>query len=93
MLVDNGSVINVIPLLMVRRLQKLVEDLIHIEVSITTFAKEITRSLRMLPIALTMGITQAALIVFFVVKSSLSYNAILGRDWIHSNSCVPSLLH
>ncbi|CAL1392898.1 unnamed protein product [Linum trigynum] len=30
---------------------------------------------------------------FFVVDGMISYNALLGRDWIHSNKCVPSSLH
>ena len=30
---------------------------------------------------------------FFVVESKSYYNALLGRDWIHANLCVPSSLH
>ena len=30
---------------------------------------------------------------FFVVDSGASYNALLGRDWIHTNWCIPSTLH
>lgn len=33
------------------------------------------------------------LIVFFVVDSSSSYNVLLGRDWMHSNWCIPSSLY
>jgi hypothetical protein len=29
----------------------------------------------------------------FVVKIQGNYNAILGRDWIYANHCVPSTLH
>lgn len=68
------------------------EDLIHTKLSIISFAGEITRSLRVLPIKLTVG-TQTTLIAFFMVESSLSYNNLLGKDWIHSNCYVPSLLH
>jgi hypothetical protein len=32
-------------------------------------------------------------IAFFIVDVQGSYNLILGRDWIHANSCVPSSLH
>ena len=31
--------------------------------------------------------------VFFVVDRKPSYNALLGRDWIHANRCVPSSMH
>ncbi|GKU97768.1 hypothetical protein SLEP1_g10860 [Rubroshorea leprosula] len=30
---------------------------------------------------------------FFVVDTVATYNALLGRDWIHSSWCVPSSLH
>ena len=30
---------------------------------------------------------------FFVIDSNAKYNALLGRDWIHTNKCVPSSLH
>jgi hypothetical protein len=30
---------------------------------------------------------------FFVADVHDSYNLILGRDWIHTNRCVPSSLH
>lgn len=31
--------------------------------------------------------------IFFVVDSQSHFNALLRRDWIHSNLCVPSSLH
>ena len=36
---------------------------------------------------------KTALTAFFVVKTSSYYNALLGRDWIHTAWCVPSTLH
>ena len=30
---------------------------------------------------------------FFVVETTAAYNALLGRDWIHPNFCIPSTLH
>ena len=30
---------------------------------------------------------------FFVVRTGSSYNALLGRDWIHANKCVSSSMH
>ena len=30
---------------------------------------------------------------FFVVDSQGPYSALLGRDWIHANCCVPSSMH
>jgi hypothetical protein len=30
---------------------------------------------------------------FFIVVVQGNYNVILGRDWIHTNRCIPSTLH
>ena len=30
---------------------------------------------------------------FFVINSTANYSALLGRDWIHANWCVPSSIH
>jgi hypothetical protein len=31
--------------------------------------------------------------VFFVVDIGGRYNLLLGKDWIHTNGCIPSMLH
>jgi hypothetical protein len=41
---------------------------------------------------LTMG-SKTIPTAFFVAEIQGNYNAILGRDWIHANHCVPSTLH
>jgi hypothetical protein len=30
---------------------------------------------------------------FFIVNSKSTYTALLGRDWIHANCCIPSMMH
>ena len=30
---------------------------------------------------------------FFIIDSKTEYNALLGRDWIHQTSCIPSSLY
>lgn len=75
----NSSAVNIIPLSMVRKLQKSLKDLIHTKVSITSFIGQVKKSLGLLPIDLIVG-TQSTLIAFFVVESSSSYNALLGKD-------------
>ena len=32
-------------------------------------------------------------VAFFVVHTKAAYNALLGREWIHSNWVIPSSLH
>jgi hypothetical protein len=30
---------------------------------------------------------------FFIVSSKSRYTVLLGRDWIHANCCIPSMMH
>jgi hypothetical protein len=30
---------------------------------------------------------------FFIVSSKSTYTVLLGRDWIHANCCIPSMMH
>jgi len=30
---------------------------------------------------------------FFVINRKGAYNLLLGRDWIHANFCIPSVMH
>jgi hypothetical protein len=41
---------------------------------------------------LTIGSKSLAM-AFFVVEVQGKYSIILGRNWIHTNCCVPSTLH
>jgi hypothetical protein len=43
-------------------------------------------------IELTIGSKPLAT-AFFIVEVQGNYSVILDRDWIHSNSCIPSTLH
>lgn len=45
-----------------------------------------------LPIELTIG-SRSSLTAFLIINGNGSYNAILRRDWIYSNMCIPSSLH
>jgi hypothetical protein len=43
-------------------------------------------------VELTIG-TKTLAVVFLIVDVDRNYSLILGRDWIHANQCVPSMLH
>ena len=43
-------------------------------------------------IELTIG-SKTLLTTFFVIDGKGSYSLLLGRDWIHTNCCVPSTMH
>ena len=56
------------------------------------FTKELSKTLGILPIDVTIG-SKIALYAYFVIDSTASYNILLGRDLIHANWCVSSSYH
>ena len=91
-LIDNESVINIMSLRMLRALGRSICDMIETEVVVSTFTKEVSKTLGILPIDITIG-SKTTLSVFFMIDSTSNYNVLLGRDWIHANWCVSSSLH
>ena len=92
-LVDNGAAVNILPTSMLRKLLKTENGLIATDVSISGFAGGgATKTKGVIPIEVKVG-SKIATIAFFVVNTDSAYNALLGRDWIHSNWVVPSSLH
>ncbi|XP_073051308.1 uncharacterized protein [Primulina eburnea] len=91
-LIDNDSAVNVIPVRMLKSLGKNEEDLIPSEVSVAAFTGETTKTIGVFPADVTVG-SMSSLCAFFVVNSSANFQALLGRDWIHANQCIPSSMH
>lgn len=83
-LVDNGAAVHILQLRMVRRLSKSEQDFIPSEVSVTSFDGGVAQTKGIIPVDLTVGNT-TKVSAFFVVDGTVAYNALLGRDWIHSN--------
>ena len=91
-LVDNGATVNILPTFMLRKLFKTESDLIATNISVSGFAGGATKTKGVSPIEVKVG-SKVAKVAFFVVNTDSAYNALLGRDWIHSNWVVPSSLH
>ncbi|CAN1250073.1 hypothetical protein LINPERPRIM_LOCUS7327 [Linum perenne] len=91
-LVDNGAAVNVMPTRMLKKLGKNTGDLNPTEVFVTSFNGGSTSAKGILPVVVGVG-SQEKMSAFFVVDGVVSYNALLGRDWIHASKCVPSSLH
>ena len=91
-LIDNGSAVNAMPLRMLRALRRSISDMIEIEVIVSSFTEEVSKTLGILPIDITIG-RKTSLSSFFVIESTANYNILLGRNWIHANWCVSSYLH
>jgi hypothetical protein len=91
-LVDNEAAVNILPTSILRKLLKTENDLIVTDVSVSGFASGATKTKGVIPIEVKVG-SKIATVAFFVVNTDSAYNALLGRDWIHSNWVVPSSLH
>ena len=91
-LIDNGLVVNVMPLRMLRALGRNISDLIEIDVIVSAFTREVSKTRGILSIYITIG-SKISLYAFFVINSTSNYNIFLGRDWIHANWCMSSSLH
>ena len=88
-LVDNGAAVNILPTSMLSKLLKTENDLIATNVFVRGFAGGATKTKGIIPIEVEVG-SKVAMVAFFVVNTGLAYNALLGKNWIHSNWVVPS---
>ena len=88
-LVDNGAAINLLPKSSLKKLENRNPRLIPTSTTIASFAGDRQMAQGILLINLSVG-TRDCMTAFFVIDSNAKCNALLGRDWIHTNKCVPS---
>jgi hypothetical protein len=91
-LIDNGAIVNILPTKTLRLLKKTEADLMTTEVTVGNFAGGCSPAKGVIALQLQIG-SRKMNTTFFVIDSSSNYNALLGRDWIHINGCIPSSLH
>ena len=77
---------------MLQTLQRSNKELTLTEINVQGFTGVPARAKGILRAELTVG-TRTSLTAFFVVVTSVAYNALMRRDWIHPNICNPSTLH
>ena len=81
-----------LPFKPINRLCRGEEDLILIDLTVSSFSGAITKTHGILPLEVDLGY-EKIMLAFFVADSSSTYGALLGRDWIHQSLSVPSTLH
>ncbi|KAM1140239.1 hypothetical protein ACFX19_041025 [Malus domestica] len=91
-LIDGGAAVNVLPYKQMKRMCRNEKDLIPADLTISSFFGAITRTHGILPMEVNLG-SKKIMLAFFVVDSTSTYRALLGKDWIHQNLFVPSTLH
>jgi hypothetical protein len=92
MLVDTGAAINIMSYSVLRWLGRSTEDLIKTNVTLSDFNGQASEAQGVLNMDLTVG-SKTVLTSFFIVSSKSRYTVLLGRDWIHANCGIPSMMH
>jgi hypothetical protein len=92
MLVNTGAAVNIMPYSVLRRLGRSAEYLIKTNIALSDFNGQASEAQVALNVDLTVG-RKTVPTSFFIINSKSTYNVLLGRDWIHANCCIPSMMH
>jgi hypothetical protein len=93
MLVDGGAAVNIMPYSLYRKLGKQDDELVKTNMTLSGVGTNSSIKARgVTSVELTIG-TKTLAAAFFVADVEGNYSLILGRYWIHTNQCIPSILH
>jgi hypothetical protein len=95
MLVDGwgGAAVNIMPYSLYKKLGKQDDELVKTIMILSCIGTDSSiKAKGVTSVELTIG-TKTLAVAFFVANVEGNFNLILGRDWIHTNQCVPSTLH
>jgi hypothetical protein len=91
-MVDGGSAINLLPLCTLKRIGYSQNDLSRSNVIIHGFNQSGQESMGTISLVLKLE-KLMTYVTFDVIDAATSYNALIGRPWLHENGIVPSTLH
>jgi hypothetical protein len=91
-MVDAGSAINLLPLHTLKKIGYSQSDLSCSNVVIHGFNQAGQEAMGMISLVLKLE-KFMTYVKFHVIDAATSYNALLGRPWLHENKIVPSTLH
>jgi hypothetical protein len=91
-MVDGGSTINLSPLRTLKKIWYSQRDLSRSNVIIHGFNQVGQEAMGMISFVLKLE-KFMTYVKFHVIGASTSYNALIGRPWLHENKIVPSTLH
>ncbi|XP_072084420.1 uncharacterized protein [Arachis hypogaea] len=91
-LIDGGAAISLLPERMLTKVGKHPDDLVPTNISVTDFSGASTSAKGLVTLGVKVGSSDRNT-VFVVVSSKASYNALLGRDWVHGVGVVPSTVY
>ena len=91
-MIDGGSAINLLPLRTLKKIGYSKGDLSKSNVVIHGFNQSGQEAMGTISLVLKLD-TLSTYVKFHVIDAATSYNALLGRPWLHENQVVPSTLH
>ncbi|KAM1033240.1 hypothetical protein ACFX2C_036810 [Malus domestica] len=90
--VDCGATVNIMPVNIMKALRRSNDELIPSGITMSSFVGDKSQTKGVLPLAVNIT-GRNYMTAFFIVDSKTEYNVLLGRDWIHQTSCIPSSLY
>lgn len=92
MLVDGGTIVNIMSHSILRKIGKFDTDLRPHNMVLTSYEGKTSASIGIIQVDVMVGtIARTTLFVFILTKEN--YNMLLGRKWIHGVRHVPSTMH
>jgi hypothetical protein len=93
MLVDGGAAVNLMSYSVFKKLEREDDELMKTNLTLNGGGGGNSVEARgVISMELTIG-SKSLVTAFFIVEVQDNYSVIFGRDWIHTNRCIPSTLH
>jgi hypothetical protein len=92
MLVDGGAAVNLMAYSIFKKLGREDGELVKTNLMLNGMGGNPMEARGVISMELTIR-SKSLATAFFIVEVQGNYSVILGRNWIHANSCIPSTLH
>jgi hypothetical protein len=92
MLIDDGAAVNLMPYSIFKKLGREDDELMKTNLTLNGMGGNPMEARGVVSMELTVG-SKSLATTFFIIEVQGNYSVILGRDWIHTNHCIPSTLH
>ncbi|KAM1957566.1 hypothetical protein ACFX15_003055 [Malus domestica] len=90
--VDCGATVNIMPMNIMKALRRSNDEIIPLGITMSSFDCDKSQTKGVIPLTVNIA-GRIHMTAFFMVDSKTEYNALLGRDWIHQTSYIPSSLY
>jgi hypothetical protein len=92
MLIDDGAAVNLMPYSIFKKIEREDDELMKTNLTLNGMGGNPMEARGVISMELTVG-SKSLATTFFIIEVQGNYSVILGRDWIHTNHCIPSTLH